>query len=144
MKNVWGVLAAALFACGPGRGGSPSILPPAPPPDASVPADAGDADPGSPDAGQPDAGQPDAGQPDAGPADAGAADAGAVDAGPAHAGPADAGPAVDAGTITVIPTSAGWQFASDGLPGGNVFGASADEEGNLWVAGGSSGVFVQQ
>ena len=101
----------------------------------------------APDAGPPDSGPPDAGSdpgsdggPGAGP-DAGA-DAGpgaAIDGGTADAG-TDAGVP---GTVTVVPSSDGWRFASDGLPSGSVMGASADEGGNLWVAGGSAGVFVQ-
>ena len=152
----WAAAAALLFACGRAESGSPLVLPPQvdaglPPADAGLPPDAGagvpdagSVDAGPIDAGPADAGPADAGAPDAGSADAGSADAGPADAGSADAGPADAGPGVDAGTVTVIQTSAGWQFASDGLPGGNVFGASADEEGNLWVAGGTAGVFVQQ
>ena len=78
--------------------------------------------------------------PDAG-TDAGTVtpDAGA-DAG-ADAGPV--GPPPRWGQIDNVTTSDGWHIftSADGLPA-NVMGASADEAGNLWVAGGSSGVFV--
>ena len=95
---------------------------------------------------------------DAGPV--GVADAGPVgvaDAGPvggADAGPvggADAGPdagSPDAGSrlgvIVTVPDADGWHFASDGLPSGSVMGASMDEGGNLWVAGGNAGVYVRE
>ena len=108
-------------------------------------------DAGSPDvlrdAGPVDAGPVDAGPVDAGPADAGPVDAGPADAGPADAGPADAGPAdagmTKLGEITTVPSGDGWSFRSSGLPSGTVMGASMDEGGNLWVAGGNSGVYVQ-
>jgi hypothetical protein len=90
--------------------------------------------------------------------DAGAAqDAGAgPDAGPGQdAGPGpDAGVAPDAGTSPdagtdggisiIVPNSAGWAFyqQADGLTSSEVMGASADEGGNIWVAGGTAGVFV--
>jgi hypothetical protein len=82
---------------------------------------------------RPDAGARDAGS-DAG-RDAGVADAG-VDAG------VDAG-IFDAGSGVVFPDSAGWQFygPESGLPG-TVYGVSADEGGNLWVAGGDQGLFL--
>ncbi len=47
------------------------------------------------------------------------------------------------GVIVTVPDADGWRFA-DGLPSGAVMGASMDEGGNLWVAGGSAGVFVQE
>ena len=96
-----------------------------------------------PDAGV-DAG-PDAGPPDAGLADAGVSDAGLPDAG--TDGGVDAG-APDAGTrlgvIVTVPDADGWHFASDGLPSGTVMGASMDEGGNLWVAGGNAGVYLRE
>jgi hypothetical protein len=49
-----------------------------------------------------------------------------------------------AGQVITVPNGDGWRFASDGLPSGSVMGASADESGNLWVAGGGAGVFVQR
>jgi hypothetical protein len=112
-----------------------------PEPDAGPDAGADAGSDAGPDAG-PDAGL-DAGH-DAGP-DAGPPDAGPPDAGPPDAGPPDAGPppVMRWGTIVVVPDGDGWTFASDGLPSGAVMGASADEGGNIWVAGGSAGVFVQ-
>src|SRR5207302_1381411 len=74
---------------------------------------------------------------DAGPADAGD---GGIDGG-ADGGP-DAGP-WHAGDVIMVPNSDGWHFSSDGLPSGSVMGASADEDGNIWVAG-RGGVFVQR
>jgi hypothetical protein len=102
-------------------------------PDGGVDAgpDAGDAGPDAGDAG------PDAG--DAGP-DAGDAGPDAGDAGP-DGGP-DAG-VWHAGAVITVPNGDGWHFSSDGLPG-SVMGASADESGNIWVAGGAAGVFVQR
>ena len=49
-----------------------------------------------------------------------------------------------AGEVKTISDSAGWRFATDGLPSGTVMGASADEDGNIWVAGRNAGVFVQR
>src|SRR5205823_4726566 len=80
-----------------------------------------------------------------------------VDAGPD--GGEDAGPdagtdgGTDAGTdggawrpgaVMTVPDGAGWRFAADGLPSGSVMGASADDDGNIWVAGRANGVFVQR
>jgi hypothetical protein len=48
------------------------------------------------------------------------------------------------GVITTVPSADGWRFTGDGLPSGSVMGASMDEGENLWVAGGSAGVFVQE
>ena len=63
----------------------------------------------------------------------------------------NAGGGQDAGTdggVTIVPPSLGanWQFASttDGLPSGNVMAVSADEGGNLWVAGGTQGLFLRK
>src|SRR6266480_1719613 len=58
-------------------------------------------------------------------------------------GGTDAGP-WSAGEVKTISDSAGWRFATDGLPSGTVMGASADEDGNIWVAGRNAGVFVQR
>src|SRR5437762_12957704 len=57
-------------------------------------------------------------------------------------GGTDAGP-WSAGEVKTISDSAGWRFATDGLPSDSVMGASADEDGNIWVAGRNAGVFVQ-
>ena len=46
--------------------------------------------------------------------------------------------------IITVPNADGWSFRSAGLPSGTVMGASMDEGGNLWVAGGTAGVFVQK
>jgi len=117
-----GAAAAIAVAVACGSGGSKEIISPA---DAGVDAgiDAG-VDAGPPDAGD---GGIDGGT-DAGP------DAG-LDAGPWHAG-----------NVILVPNGDGWHFSSDGLSSasGNVMGASADEDGNIWVAGRSAGVFVQR
>ena len=103
-------------------------------------ADAGmlgsDADAGSLDSGSPDAGPDDAGTPDAGTQDAGVPDAGMQDAGTQDAG------VPDAGTVT-FPTSVGWTFygPQQGVPN-QVLGVTADEGGNVWVAGGEDGLFL--
>src|ERR1700730_1580783 len=110
----------AAVACGRGRGSSRGALPP----------EDADADAG------PDGGG-DAG-PDAGPDGGG-------DAGPD--GGTDAGTdggSWRAGDVIMVPNGAGWRFAADGLPSDSVIGASADDDGNVWVAGGSVGVFVQR
>ncbi len=164
--------AMALFGCGEGADGltpvpnNPVVNPPTPPPpeqvsggtpDAGETADAGAVDAGVTadagvvfDAGTPDAGAPiDAGQPvDAGaPVDAGSPE----DAGqPVDAGrPADAGtPVVDAGTpdagpTVVLPSAAGWTFYGQAAGGPTrAYGAAADENGNIWLAGGDQGLFV--
>jgi hypothetical protein len=122
MRWTFGLLAAAAVvavavACGSG-GGSGYVAPPA---DAGV--DAGY------DAGQ-DAGY---GQGVDGGVDAGT-DAG-VDAGPAVWVPAD---------VMTVPNGNGWSFASSGLPSGAVVGASADENGNIWIAARSNGIYVQR
>ena len=111
-------------------------------PDSGVP-DAGTLDAGTPDSGVPDAGAPDAGTPDAGTPDAGTPDAGTPgDGGTPDAGTPDGG--TDGGVTTItFPNSAGWTFygTQDGLPP-SVLGVSADQGGNLWVAGGEAGLFV--
>ncbi|HYS07477.1 MAG TPA: hypothetical protein VEP66_01985 [Myxococcales bacterium] len=131
------VVAAAIavaIACGSGGGGSRDVLPPDAGTDAGVDAgtDAG-VDAGT-DAGM-DAGTD--GGTDAGPD-------GGTDAGPD--GGVDGGYGTLAwhpGDVVSVTSNNGWRFVSDGLPG-SVMGASADENGNLWVAGGSAGVFVQR
>jgi len=117
-------------ACGQGSGGSKDVTPPA---------DAG-ADSGV-DAGT-DAGA-DAGDAGIDKGDAGI-DAG-IDAGTDGGtdGGADGG-AWHRGAVITVPNDDGWRFSSDGLPSGSVMGASADESGNIWVAGGAAGVFVQR
>ncbi|HEY2027670.1 MAG TPA: hypothetical protein VGH20_00545 [Myxococcales bacterium] len=57
---------------------------------------------------------------------------------------ADAG--TDGGVSIVVPNAQGWTFltASDGLSSTEVMGAGVDEGGNLWVAGGTGGVFVMR
>jgi hypothetical protein len=128
---VAAVAIAIALACGQGSGGSKDVIPPDGGTDSGVDAgsDAG-ADAG-PDAGV-DAGAD--GGTDAG-ADAGADGGtdGGVDAGPWHPG-----------AVITAPNGDGWRFASDGLPSGSVMGASADESGNIWVAGRTAGVFVQR
>jgi hypothetical protein len=83
--------------------------------DAGAPSDAGPA---------PDAGRPDAGTPDGGPG--------------------------DAGVVTFVPLPVAvpanaphWTFYTPQMGGPNtIYGASLDEGGNLWVAGGEEGLFV--
>ena len=159
---MFGVACARGAATAPGVGvvGTPA-------PDGGV--DGGPSDPPAPDAGVDGGPGPDAGidgGPDAGPGGVDAGTDGGVDAGTdggvdagtdggvdagtgggvdaGTGGGVDAGTGADAGTVTIVPRSDGWHFAGDGLPSGSVMGASADEGGNLWVAGGSAGVFVQQ
>jgi hypothetical protein len=83
------------------------------------------------------------GPPDASVPDASVPDASVPDAGRPDAGPPDAGPPPHTGELIEIHDSAGWKIytGADGLPG-NVMGASADEGGRLWVAGGGSSVFA--
>lgn len=84
--------------------------------------------------GPPDASVPDASVPDAG------TDAGTPDAGPPDAGPP---PPPHKAELIEVHDSAGWKIytGADGLPG-NVMGASTDEGGRLWVAGGGAGAFA--
>ena len=124
---VWACGGAGSGDVGPGRDGGPP------------PTDGGDPDAGHPDAGPPDAG-PDAGPPDAGP-DAGPPDAGPPDAGPPDAGPPDGGfvppPAIP------FPTAPGWSFLGPQHGGPHdVYQVSADQGGNLWLAGGADGLFL--
>lgn len=88
---------------------------------------------------------------DGGSHDGGTAADGGTDAG--TDGGADAGTGTDGGAstdggVTVVPPTLGsnWEFAAtaQGLPSGNVNGASADEGGNLWVAGGTQGLFLRR
>ncbi len=76
------------------------------------------------------------------PVDAGRADAGIDDPPDAAAGDAGVG-APDAGAPIQLPTTAGWSFygAAAGGPQ-HAFGVSADEGGNVWVAGGEEGLFL--
>lgn len=108
-----------------------------PPEDASVEPDAGST---AADAGGFDAGL-DAGV-DAG-VDAGAEDAGTPDAG-YDAGVIDAGEP-DAGVVVELPTLDGWTFygVQNGGPR-RVNSVTSDAKGNLWVAGGSEGLFLLQ
>jgi hypothetical protein len=102
--------------------------------------DGGDPDAGRTDAGGPDAGPPDAGPPDAGPPDAGPPDAGRPDAGPPDGGPP--GGFVPPPAIP-FPTVSGWTFLGPQNGGPNdVYQVSADQGGNLWVAGGADGLFL--
>ena len=88
-------------------------------------------------AGGPDAGNPDGGNPGGGP------DGGRPDAGPPDAGPPDGGPGA---SITPPDLGTDWKFyaTAEGLPPGNVMGVSADEAGNVYVAGGTAGLLVQR
>jgi hypothetical protein len=117
---------AIAIACGQGSGGSKEVIPPDGGTDSGV--DAGG-----------DAGV-DAGS-DAGDAGVDAGDDGGTDAG--TDGGADAG-YWHPGAVITVPNGDGWRFASDGLPSGSVMGASADESGDIWVAGRTAGVFVQR
>ena len=147
----WLAVAALVASCGsggnevvpiPDAGSGGNVgTPDAGTPDAGTP-DAGTPDAGTPDAGTPDAGTPDAGTPDAGTLDAGTPDAGTPDAGTLDAGTLDGG--TDGGpTVITFPNAAGWTFygTQDGLPS-TVLGVSADQGGNLWVAGAEEGLFV--
>jgi hypothetical protein len=86
-----------------------------------------------PDAGIPVVIAPDASVPD----DSGTPGVPTPDAGPVDAGVPHTAERIDVHDAT------GWKFytGSDGLPG-SVMGASADEGGRLWVAGGGSGVYA--
>jgi len=103
---------------------------------------------GSVDAGGTDSGTPDAGPTDGGSADAGTPDGGAPDAGGAGGGTDGGSDAGTDGGVAVVPPDLGpdWKFyaTADGLPPGNVFGVSADEGGNVYVAGGTAGLLVQR
>jgi len=96
-----------------------------------------------PDAGSGSIGGPDAGAADAGTPDSGTPDAGAADAGTPDAGPADGG----AGLLKTIsfPNTPNWDFygPQNGGPQ-DVRDVAMDEGGNLWVAGGSEGLFLMR
>jgi hypothetical protein len=100
---------------------------------------------GIPDAGT-GSGNGSGGGPDSGSPDSGAPDAGPSDAGPPDAGPPDAGPP-DAGGLKTIsfPQTANWDFygPQNGGPQ-DVRDVAMDEGGNLWVAGGSEGLFLMR
>jgi hypothetical protein len=120
---VWACGGAGSGDVGPGRDGGPPLT-----------------DGGDPDSGHPDAGPPDAG-PDAGPPDAGPPDAGPPDAGPPDAGPPDGG--FDPPPAIPFPTVPGWSFLGPQHGGPHdVFQVSADQGGNIWVAGGADGLFL--
>jgi hypothetical protein len=73
--------------------------------------------------------------------------AGNVGPPPLSGGPRSDGGPTDGGPDTItVPTADGWTFytAADGLTSAEVMGVTADEGGNLWVAGGASGLFVQR
>jgi hypothetical protein len=119
------VLAAAVvWACGGGTGSG----------GVAAGSDAGPTDSGAP----PDSGHPDAGPPDAGPPDAGPPDAGPPDAGP------PSGVFVPPPPIA-FPTAPGWSFLGPQNGGPHdVYQVSADDGGNLWVAGGEDGLFLMR
>jgi len=108
---------------------NPGMDDPGPPPEA----------PGGPDAGEPDSGAPDAGEPDSGTPDAGEPDSGTPDSGTPDAGP---DPRAEA-EIPPLPSVPGWRFlgADQGGPI-TVYGVTADQGGNIWVAGGEEGLFL--
>ncbi len=88
-------------------------------PDAGTPPVDGGSDP-VPDAGTPDSGTPDSGTPDSGTPDAGE-------------------------VVVTIPSSAGWEFYGRQQGGPRfVYGVSADQGGNVWVAGGEDGLFLMK
>lgn len=131
-----GVLAAAVLATAACGGAA-----------AHAPAGNGGQTGGNPGGGQDAGANQDAGTASdagAGPDAGSGQDAGTgQDAGPApDAGTPDAG--TDGGVSVIVPNSAGWTFyqQADGLTSSEVMGASADEGGNIWVAGGTAGVFV--
>ena len=143
------VLAAVFEACGQQAGVSALGGPDgAPPSEVSTP-DAGGAGStvSTTDAGMmPDAGtMPDAGAHDAGSASDGGTmpDAGAHDAGSASDAGSAANPPPPPPPPAPIPSVQGWTFygPQDGLPA-SIFGVSADQGGNLWVAGGEDGLFL--
>ena len=69
---------------------------------------------------------------------------GGTDGGGGNGGGTDGGGSTDGGVAITIPNADGWTFyaANQGLTSSHVMGATADEGGNLWVAGGTDGVFV--
>jgi hypothetical protein len=91
----------------------------------------------------PDAGLPDAGPPDAGPPDAGPPDAGPPDAGPPDAGPPDGGGGFVPPDPIAFPSAPNWTFLGPQNGGPHdVFQVTADQGGNIWVAGGADGLFL--
>lgn len=100
-----------------------------------------DAGVGGTDGGLADAGAVDAGAADAG--DAGVTDGGVADAGTSDGGAADGGVIIADAGVAVVPSGAGWQFfgPQQGLPA-EIYGVTADQGGNLWVAGGEAGLFL--
>ncbi len=123
MRWTFGLLAAAVIvavACGSGSG---DPVPPLP--------DAGSGSGGTVDAGI-DAGS-----------DAGS-DGGSVGIDAGTDGGTDGAVAWAPGNIMTVQNGNGWTFTSDGLPSGSVMGASADENGNIWVAGRANGIYVQR
>jgi hypothetical protein len=86
---------------------------------------------------------PDAGIPDAGPPDAGPPDAGPPDGGPPDAGPPDGSSGFVPPDPIAFPSVPGWSFLGPQNGGPHdVFQVSADQGGNIWVAGGPDGLFV--
>ena len=137
MRSGWrwiGCLLGAVcaIAVGIACGGGEAMIPPSSP-------DAGTGS-GSSSSGS------DGGVTDAGVADAGTTDAGTPDSGATDGGTADGGSA-DAGTLKTIsfPTTAAWDFygPQNGGPQ-DVRDVTMDEGGNLWVAGGSEGLFLMR
>ncbi|BDG06958.1 hypothetical protein [Anaeromyxobacter paludicola] len=125
------VLAALSLACGKSASGTPAgggVQENQDDGGTSPAADGGATGDGGGDGGA-DAGAPDGGAPDAGPADGGGADGGGADGG------TDGG--TDGGvTLTPAPSQGGWTVygAAQGLSS-DVHDASADEGGNVYVAG---------
>jgi len=104
---------------------------------------------GTPDTEEPDTEEPDTHEDDGGTPDTEEPDSGEADGGVPHAEPPDAGePTVDTGKPQQEFTEdtaeeGGWRFyrEAEGAPR-DVYGASLDEGGNLWVAGGEEGLFL--
>ena len=124
--------AALTWACGAPGGGSGSK-------DGSSSGGSG-SDGGASDGGTQDGGSTDAGSTDAGSTDGGATDGGATDGGATDGG-TDGGyvppPAIQ------FPTSAGWSFLGPQNDGPHdVYQVTADQGGNIWVAGGEDGLFL--
>jgi hypothetical protein len=70
-------------------------------------------------------------------------DAGGADAGEADGGVSDGGADGGEDKVVVLPSAAGWTFFGPQHGGPKeVLGASLDEGGNLWVAGGEEGLFL--
>ncbi len=118
----------ALFgACG--RNGDPVLD--------SPPGDDGGLNSGQPDGGLPDSGSPDGGAPDGGgPPDGGPPDGGVPDGGRPDGG-------TDGGVIITFPDAGGWTFYGTQNGGPQmVHGVTSDASGNIWVAGGTEGLFL--